>query len=250
MNPSASAIPFPPRAPCLFLDFDGTLVDFAATPTQVAPDPALTQLLMQLSACLGGALAIVSGRPLPEIDGMLAPLRLPAAGLHGLQWRRSGHINIETPCAAAWLREQQPALARHVAAHPGLLLEDKGASLAVHFRRAPQHEASTRQTLLRLCAALPAEAMLLEGDCVLELRPRHPDKGDAVEAFMRETPFVSRFPVYIGDDSTDAPGLAAVTRLGGTAIAVGQRVPAPASLATPTAVRAWLTGLLQHLAPA
>ena len=240
-------VPFPLGPPCVFLDFDGTLVDFAPTPAQVRPDNALVELLRRLAETLDGAVAIISGRSIVDIDALLAPLRLPVAGLHGLERRTAGHILYSPQAATTSIRSLRAAVLRHVEAHPGLLLEDKGSSLAVHFRRAPQHEATTRSALRIMSLALPDEAELLEGDAVLEIRPSAPHKGTAVDAFLQEAGFVNRSPLYIGDDVSDGPGLDAVTRRGGMAIAVGHRVPACFRLSGPTEVRAWLAALIAHL---
>ena len=240
MNP-----PLPPAGGPLglFLDFDGTLVEFAATPDGVRPDPALCALLERLRDRLDGAVAIVTGRRIASIDRLLAPLRLPVAGLQGVE-RRSADGSTEKPGApAAWLGPLRERLAAHVAAHPGLLLEDKEFSLALHYRAAPQHEAATRVLLRSLQPDWPDDARMLEGQCVFELRPGTCDKGTALERFMAEPPFAGRRPIYLGDDEADLPAMQAAQRQRGVAIAVGMRVPAVHRLRDPSAVRGWLEAL-------
>ena len=207
------------------------------------PDLALCALLAQLQQRLEGAVAIITGRRIASIDALLAPLRLPVAGLHGLE-RRSADGRIERPAAqAAWVDPLRTLLAAHVAAHPGLLLEDKEFSLALHYRAAPQHEAVTRAMLQSLQPDWPADVRVLEGHCVFELRPGSFDKGTALEQFMAEPPFAGRRPVYLGDDDADLPAMLAVQRQRGTTIAVGTRVQAPYRLRDPAAVRKWLAAL-------
>jgi len=227
--------------PCsLFLDFDGTLVDFAATPDGVQPDHALTDLLERLQRRFDGAVAIITGRRIASIDALLAPLQLPVAGLQGLE-RRDARGREHRPAApAAWLAPVLARLRAHVAVHPGLLLEDKEFSLALHYRAAPHHEAATRTLLQTLQADLPQDARLLEGNSVFELRPGSDDKGSALERFMTEPPFSGRRPVYVGDDDADLPALQAAERCRGLSIAVGPRLSAQHRLQDSAAVRAWL----------
>lgn len=234
--------PVPPcdQLYCLFLDFDGTLIEFAPTPEEVQPDASLVALLTETCSLLGGALAIVSGRSVDTMDRLLAPLRVPVAGVHGYERRAAdGGFYRPTPHAAklAALRDD---LAQFVAARPGLLLEEKSAGLAVHFRRVPYLQGAVRSQLESGVASLGAEFELLEGDAVIEVKSATHNKATAVEAFMQEAPFAGRSPIYIGDDNTDFDGFAAVSRHGGMAIGVGNRVATPWRLRDPAAVRAWL----------
>lgn len=243
----SASVPFPLGPLCVFLDFDGTLVEFAPTPAVVRPDGALVELLRRLAESLDGALAIVSGRSIAQIDAMLAPLRLPVAGLHGLERRTAGHAWYSPHAAPEWIDSLREPLLRHVETHPGLLLEDKGSSLAVHVRGAPQHERITRSVLSGISRALPDDALLLEGDAMFEIRSGAQNKGTAVDAFLQEAGFIDRSPLYIGDDISDGPGMDAVTRRGGMAIAVGHRMPTRFRLSGPTEVRDWLAALIAHL---
>lgn len=227
---------------CLFLDVDGTLLDIAPTPDSVHVEPALVSLLRGLDRAFDGALALISGRPIVEIDGLFAPLLLSVAGVHGCERRdASGHWH--RPSLAGTLEPIRTDLQEFLTQFHGPLLEDKGCALAVHFRQAPHLEEKLR---LKLCAYLAraTEYELLDGDHVIEIKPRAHNKATAIEAFMQAAPFVGRCPIYIGDDKTDLDGFAAVRRFNGRAISVGDRVSADLRLANPTEVRKWLETLL------
>lgn len=234
----------PPSQICLFLDFDGTLADFANDPADVIVDPELVSLLERLHGALDGALALISGRPIEDLDRLLQPLRLPCAGLHG-QERRNGRGHTDRiEVLLAELNRVRPALDELVAAHPGLLLEDKGSSLALHYRTVPKLGDLVRNMVARLADPLLPHYELLEGNHVVEIKPAAFDKSTVVEAFMREGPFANRVPVFIGDDITDQDGFRAVEQYSGIAISVGDRVSAPWHLHDPRAVRSWLSLLL------
>ena len=255
MQRSFAEVPHLPENSCVFLDFDGTLVDFASTPAAIAVPPELGPLLDALHSRLGGALALVSGRPLTDLDHHLAPLRLPAAALHGtLRRDAAGQVHGNPDTGADDFIARTGALRERLrcwsATHAGLLLEDKGLALAIHFRampRAPPELLELQQELHReLATQLPDGMELLSGDLVVEVRPRGSDKGSAVAAFLTEPPFRGRFPVYLGDDLADLQGMAAVEQHGGMTIAVGQRIPAHWRLPTPTDARTWLAACLDH----
>lgn len=232
---------------CLFLDFDGTLIEFSDDPSALQPDPRLRELLEMVCACVDGAIALISGRRMEELDRALQPLKLPAAGLHGIERRDAdGRQRTELRHAA---RSQLDAVRRRVGGLPdryaGVLLEDKGSTIALHYRRAPQLHEVLRKEFASLAAGLGPEFELLEGDKVLEIKPHALDKATAVESFMQEAPFAGRLPVFIGDDHTDRDGFAAVRRHGGVTIAVGDRITAEWRLASPLAVRGWLARLTE-----
>lgn len=237
----------PPSLPakaCLLLDFDGTLIDFAPDPASIEVPPGLVPLLAALSERVDGALAMVTGRTLSDLDHHLSPLQLPAATLHGTL-RRDGRGTLLADVAATTtfadhserIREQLQRLAD---SHPGVLLEDKDHALALHFRRADPPWVPDGESVAALAALLPAGLEILRGDHVIEVRPGGRDKGTAVEAFLAEPPFAGRVPIYLGDDTADLPAMAAVTRLGGVAIAVGDRIAAPWRLPNPALARSWL----------
>ncbi len=235
---SATAPPF-----CLFLDVDGTLLDIAPTPDRVRVDPALVDLLRELDRAFDGALALISGRPIVEVDDLFEPLFLSVAGVHGCERRDATGHWYRPSFAGTELEPIRKDLQDFLSQFQGTMLEDKGCALAVHFRQAPYLEEKLR---LRLCAHLSGtrDYELLEGDHVIEIKPAAHNNASAIEAFMEEAPFAGRTPVFIGDDRTDLEGFAAVRRFNGQAISVGNRVAAERHLASPTAVREWLEMLL------
>jgi len=251
MKPSQSLLPDAEtlRRWALFLDVDGTLLDLAATPDNVVVPPDLPGLLIDLHERLGGALALVSGRRLDELDHLFAPMRLPAAGVHGAFIRRTPDSVPGTPVINPSIAALTADLAPFVHAYPGVLIEDKGVGIAVHFRNAPEAEPSLRRCIAAACATLGPDIRILDGKMVIEVKPAGTDKGTAIRTLMAEPPFAERVPVFAGDDVTDRDGFRAVQALGGLAIQVGAAdgSPATAHLATPTEVRAWLTALRARL---
>ena len=228
----------------LFLDVDGTLLDIAATPSSVRVPPGLTRALNNVANSLDGALALISGRLIDDLDRLFKPLHLPAAGLHGAEIRRTAGGPIEhldcAPIAPA-LREAINGL---VAAHRGVRLEDKGHALALHYRARPAAGPLLTHALARLIDHHGPGLSLLSGKMVLELRDIRHSKASAVSAFMAVQPFAGRRPIFLGDDRTDEDGFSAVERGGGLALPVGHanegREPA---FANPAEVRDWLDEL-------
>ncbi len=202
----------------LFLDFDGTLVDIAMRPDAVQVPPGLVEILRSLQHQLGGALAVISGRPISQIDGYLAPLRLGVAGVHGAERRRADGSLVQAPVES--LAEALRAATRLAARHPGLRLEVKRGALALHYRLAPALEEECLQAMAQAAHARPGLA-LLRGKMVVEVKPAGVSKGQAIEAFLREAPFAGRRPVFIGDDQTDETGFAVVQDCGGIGVKVG-----------------------------
>jgi trehalose 6-phosphate phosphatase len=240
---------FPPRQICMFLDFDGTLVDFAPTPGEVQVAPELVPILRALHSALSGAMALVSGRRIADLDTLLRPLRLPAAGLHGLELRDpDGRVRntVVDPEALAPARSE---LERFAASRSGLVLEDKEAALALHYRRAPHLQEIARTVAARCTAPLAPEFELLEGDMVLEIKPARMRKSSAVESFLENASFAGRVPVFVGDDLTDRSGFGAVRRHDGMTVAVGNRITAQWQLPDPQATRAWLARVAEAGAP-
>jgi trehalose 6-phosphate phosphatase len=239
----ARAAPMPGQPWCLFLDVDGTLLELADTPAGVAVDASLMPLLDQLRAAAGGALALVSGRTIENLDGLLGSLHLPIAGLHGCERRdAAGRLHV-APVARDQLAPVREGLDRMVKRNPSLLLEDKGAGLALHFLKARELEHELRAEVALLAAPLVPHFAILDGHAVIEVKPAAHTKDSAVSAYMQEAPFQGRQPIFIGDDVTDYGGFAAVRRLGGLAIAVGPRVKSEWWLPDPRAVRLWLEQL-------
>jgi trehalose 6-phosphate phosphatase len=203
----------------LFLDFDGTLVDIAAQPEAITVPAGLVQTLAELSGYLGGALALISGRPIAQIDAFLHPLRLPAAGVHGAERRSfNGDLTLVHTHPLEHVEQVASALADR---HPGLRLEVKRGSLALHYRQAPELEQLCVEAMQEAVARSPGLA-LLRGKMVVEAKPGGATKGHAIEAFMHEPPFSGRLPVFVGDDVTDEVGFATVQRLHGLGVKVGE----------------------------
>ena len=239
-------LPEPGARWALFLDFDGTLVEIASAPDLVRVPPALPSLLQTLAERLDGALAIVTGRPIAQIDDLLWPARCAVAGLHGLERRRAdGSLDRRPPDPA--LESLRARLIPFVAARPRLLLEDKILSVALHYRNAPEREAECRAEMQAALAELPG-LDLLDGKMVFEARPYGMDKGNAITAFSTEPPFRGRLPVFLGDDRTDEDGFRVVQAHGGLAIKVGAgETVATFRAAGVGEAQKWLTRLVAHL---
>jgi trehalose 6-phosphate phosphatase len=228
------------RDQALFLDFDGTLVEIAAAPDLVEVPPQLPQLLGALCDHLDGALALVSGRPIDELARLLAPFAGAMAGQHGLERRRGDGqvLRCAPPSALVPLR---PVLAGYAERHPGIRFEDKGCSLALHFRQAPGLAAACRGLVRRAALASGGALKAIDGKMVIELVAQPSGKGRAIAAFLEEPPFRDRVPVFVGDDSGDEDGFAMVERLGGISVRVGSGATAARHrLADVADVLAWL----------
>lgn len=203
----------------LFLDFDGTLVDIAPQPEAVVVPDGLVPMLGALQQYLGGAVAVISGRPMSQIDDFLAPLRLPLAGVHGAERRgANGEVTLLPAHPLQQVEDAANALAQQ---HPALLVENKRGSIALHYRQAPELEALCLETMHSAVDQSPG-LTLLHGKMVVEAKPGGASKGRAIEAFMHEPPFAGRLPVFVGDDFTDEVGFSTVQRLGGLGIKVGE----------------------------
>jgi trehalose 6-phosphate phosphatase len=235
----------------LFLDLDGTLFDIAATPDDVVVPDGLVSLLDALTHQLQGALAIVTGRPIADVDRFLAPLAPVAAGIHGAEIRAAP--DGVTQCKA------EPIDAAVIAAvfrlceqEPGTIVEVKSASIAVHYRLAtPLAEPRIEAGLLRILDAGPDHLILCAGRKVLEIVPRHVSKGASLQALMELPAFRDRRPIMIGDDVSDRSAIEAADRLGGSGLRVagGMFAPHEAAFSGPADVRAWLAALLKSPAP-
>ena len=230
---TASVAPEPMPNWALFLDLDGTLLDIAPTPDDVIVPKDLVDDIAVASKRLGGALAIVSGRTLDNIDRLLAPLKLPVACEHGGTIRLPNgffdEVELEVP--QAWKKTLRDLAARR----PGMLSETKRHNVVAHYRNAPSYEDELRRTVISLVASDPANFELLEAKMAFEIRPRKVTKARAVHALMNVEPFRGRTPVFVGDDRTDHDGFAAAIELGGIALDV-----AIAFAGSPENVRHWL----------
>lgn len=223
----------------IFLDLDGAIARIEPTPSAVGPEPRRQRILKGLLTATGGRVAVVSGRSLPDLDRILEGAVTSIGAVHGLV-RRTAEGVVLSAEESPRMGEAVQAFADLAKADLGLLVESKGASVALHYRRAPQTAEACRDLAHRLAKALGL--VVQEGDHVVELRAPGPDKGAAVRAFMREWPFHGHKPLFLGDDLTDEAGFEAVQDMDGWAIIVGSRRPTAASYALQdvNAALAWL----------
>ena len=238
----------PPFQPgwALFLDVDGTLLDIAERPDEVETHKVDCALIEGLQHAADKALALISGRSLAQLDALFAPLTLPAAGQHGFERRDVHGERHRRRFPVDTLRPAKEALRDFAGRHPGLVMEDKGASVALHYRLAPRLEQPALEAVREAAAPLGNAVQIQAGKMVWELKPAGADKGSAIEEFMREAPFAGRTPVFLGDDVTDEYGFRVVNRLGGHSIKVGPgETAARWRLANPDAARAWLRAWLE-----
>ncbi len=230
----------------LFLDVDGTLLELASRPDAVVVPLKLCHMLKRLARQQEGALALISGRSIETLDRLFRPIRFSASGLHGFERRGASRKLLRAPMDHAVLGPARRKLAAYVAGRSGLLLEDKGWTIAVHFRNAREHEPELRRLMESITAMLAPQFKLVRGKCVLEIAPGPYSKGAAIQQFMCEHPFVSRVPVFVGDDVTDEHGFEAVNALGGYSVRVGDDVGRSAALyriPDVTSVKEWLSEL-------
>jgi trehalose 6-phosphate phosphatase len=231
----------------IFLDIDGTLLEHAERPDAVRADAALGRLLAELNDATGGALALISGRAVAELDLLFAPLRLAVAGQHGIERRDARRTVHRHLFPLEPLRRAARQLGEFAAGHAGLLLEDKGHSLALHYRLAPELAAAAREAVTQALAALGPAFELQSGKLVYEIKPGGRNKGTAIQEFLAEAPFAGRLPVFIGDDATDEYGFAIVNRADGHSIKVGPGTTiARWRLADAAAVRRWLDAYVAY----
>lgn len=228
-----AAPPRPRPGWALFLDFDGTLVELAKQPDAIRVPSNLPDLLTRTSAVLGGALAIISGRPLSDIDQRLAPFKGPAAGEHGCEIRRPDGSRAEA--GERIPPEVYAALSALTKTHPGTLVETKPHSVAVHFRRAPEAARALEKAVVALETKAAGTLEMIHGSMLFELRPRGYSKARAVLDLMSQPPFAGRKPIFIGDDIADEEGIAACARMGGAGYNVHRSFAG-----RPSEVRRWL----------
>ncbi|HET9835388.1 MAG TPA: trehalose-phosphatase [Rhodanobacteraceae bacterium] len=228
----------------LFLDVDGTLLDFASHPEGVHVDARLHDDLASLRERLRGALALLSGRTLAQLDELFDWRRHAAAGLHGAQLRLADGHSFEDDGEARVTALHALAESR-IAGTPGVLLEDKHQALALHYRNAPAEREFVEQLAQELQQRAGSDFTLQHGNHVIELKPANTDKGRALAALLASEPFAGRQPWMLGDDLTDEHAFEEVNGCGGVSVIVGARRPTHANFALddPRAVRAWLRGL-------
>lgn len=231
----AAHAPAPNPDWALFLDIDGTLLDIAPTPEEVHVPETLIHTLSQASAWLGGALAIVSGRPFAQIDKLFAPLRLPGGAGHGASIRKPGGKIESASAALAVPSEWRTLLHNAVKIWPGVVVEDKPHGVAVHYRAAPERKAEIAELVAGLTARDSASFEVMPARKAFEIRNRTLTKAVVVRSLMRHAPFKGRVPVFVGDDVTDQDGFRAAEEKGGIALDVGLAFDG-----RPASVRAWL----------
>jgi trehalose 6-phosphate phosphatase len=243
-EPCAHAAGHPPSlspGDALFADFDGTLVELAPTPADIRVSPALPGLLTGLSARLGGAVALVSGRSLADLAPLVAPFGGAMVGQHGNEirypdGRLSRGAGDGVPDHA--IRAARAALAPFAARHPGIMLEDKGGTIALHYRGAPDLGEPCRQVARAAIEAAGGRLRAIDGNRVIELVPRRVGKGRAIATLAAEPPFRGRVAVFVGDDATDEDGFAAVRALRGVSVKVGPG-PSAAQYRLPDVAAVW-----------
>jgi trehalose 6-phosphate phosphatase len=230
----------------LLLDIDGTLLELMPTPREVWVPPGLANTLNGLMARTSGALALVSGRSLNDIDLIFAPDRFPAVGGHGAEMRLLNESDAPAPFAPQLDPELKRRLAAIARLSPGILLEDKGYSLALHYRLAPHARVAVFEAISLIRAEMPdAPIEVLPGKCVFEIKPAGFTKANGVRALMAHAPFAGRRPLFIGDDVTDESVFEIMPEMNGLAFSVGHRAEGVnGHFDSPRDVRAFLAHLL------
>ena len=230
------------------LDIDGTLLNFAPTPREVQVPPTLRGTLQRLWELTGGAVALVSGRSLDDIALIFAPLELPAIGGHGAELCPYPGGDAEVVRLAPLDQNVKRKLASVRDIGPGVILEDKPHSIAIHYRLAPDKEAAVREAVRAVCAGFPSDLLeILPGNKVIEVKQAGFDKGSAVRELMRCPPFTGRRPIFVGDDTTDEMVFPVLPEFGGTGFSVGRHIDGVAGcFDTPSDVRWWLETLTRE----
>jgi trehalose 6-phosphate phosphatase len=234
-------------ATALFLDIDGTLLDIRDRPEEVAASDELVSLLDALSKQLGGALSLISGRSVADIDRVFAPVRFPAAGSHGAEIRLHPQDDVATTTVKL-PDDVTSELVEFAASHDGLLLEHKLGGASLHYRMAPDLEEGCRRLMNDLMVRLGRDFRLIPGKMVFELAPLGHNKGQAIAAMMEREPFTGRRPVFVGDDVTDEDGFHVVNEMEGVSVRVGENRDSAAActLESVAAVRHWLETKVNH----
>lgn len=242
----------PPLLPCaparaaFLIDFDGTLAEIAAAPLLARPHPDAASVLSRLLATTEGAVALVTGRPIATIDALLDVPGLSIAGIHGLERRDASGRTWRNASSAPEVAMARRSLQRFVEACPRLLLEDKGLSLALHYRAAPALAQVADDVTARIVAHAGGELLRIKGSMVFEIAPPTASKSAAVRAVLTDPQFHGRAPVYLGDDEVDEDAFRLVNELGGLSVQVGRPRPsssAQARLESVDAAVGWLARL-------
>jgi trehalose 6-phosphate phosphatase len=234
----------------ILLDVDGTILDIAPTPHAVYVPEKLLRTLALVGERAHGAIALVSGRPIADLDLIFAPLRLPAIGGHGAEIRPDPKQDAYEQRAVSLDRTLKQRLKDIAARYEGVATEDKGYSLALHYRLALEQGLNVVDDVFRLCKAYPPDSFeLLTGKAVIEVKSVGFNKGTAVRELMTYPPFSGRTPIFVGDDTTDEAAFEVLPDFNGFAISVGRRVPGVnAVFQTPADVRKWLDRISENVA--
>ena len=240
-----ASLPFGLDRLALLLDVDGTLLDIAPTPQSISVPADLRDTLGRLWRLTGGALAFVSGRPLAELDLFFSPLKLPAIAGHGAEVRLAdGTVHRATTFLDPQLKAEIASIADE---RPGVVIEDKGYSIAVHYRQAPHLGHEIRDEVSAVCARFSSARLeILPGKSVVEVKQPSFNKGTAVRDLMQHAPFTGRTPIFIGDDVTDEAAFEVMPEFGGIGFSVGREVQGIAgTFETPADVRRWIAEMVR-----
>ncbi len=240
--------PVDPRTTAIFLDIDGTLLDIAPTPLEVKVSDALRATLASLSRIFDGAIAFVSGRPIAEMDRLFDPLRIAAVGGHGAEIRFAPDGKIRRSEIATLDEDLRAEFSRIGRIGDGVIVEDKGYSLAIHFRLAPHLGGEIMKSVTAVCKDDRCSTLeILPGKAVVEIKPGGYDKGTGLREMMSVPPFTGRRPIFVGDDVTDSAAFAVLQDFAGTGFSVGGVVPGTSfNFDGPQDVRGWLRHLSEE----
>ncbi len=231
------------RPLALFLDIDGTMIEFAPTPDEVIVPPELSGILARLSEESEGGLAIITGRGIESADRLFRPIEFPMAGLHGGEFRFDGtHEMVPAPVAPECWREEARELTRRF---PGVRYEEKRFAFSLHYRENPEYGPGIIAAMNEMLSHDNPGFHLLMASMAVEVRPDGIDKGSAIQRFMRLPEFAGRHPIFFGDDTTDEDGFRAMREIGGTPVVVGPRRPPEVEfyVKDPRTMRGLLAGL-------
>jgi trehalose 6-phosphate phosphatase len=240
-----------PRKVAILLDIDGTLLDIAPTPHDVQVPPTLRKTLAKLQERTEGAIALVSGRSLSDIDLIFTPLKLSAVGGHGAEIRVTPDAKANGAKARFLAKDLRTRLSDVAKIAEGIIVEDKGYSVALHYRLAPDKQRAIEDSIDAICGELPAGWVeILPGKAVIEIKKSGFNKGTALRDLMAHAPFAGRQPIFVGDDKTDETAFAVVPEFDGMAISVGRMAPGVAQrFEAPSDVRRWLERIARDDGP-
>lgn len=232
------------RHDAILLDVDGTLVDIAPTPESVHVPQSLCRALGRLEELSGGCVALISGRPLASLDRLFSPLHLPAAGSHGAEIRALVGTDTVSAGIEPLPQNVRASFSGIETAFPGLRVEDKGYTIAFHYRSIPEREAEVITDVTARMRDVPSQFEILRGKAIVEIKHRGFNKGSALRELMKHAPFAGRRPIFHGDDVTDEDVFAALPEYGGIGVSVGRHIEgAKYFVESPRDIRRWLLHL-------